>query len=150
MTKIISEFRGENFFLSNFCPCEINYMGISYRTLEHSYQAAKSLDKSERLRISRIWRPGDARKAGQTTLEVRPNWKEIRVEIMELLLCKKFSQEEFKNKLIATGDAKISHEVWWNDKFWGVKNGVGEDMQGILLMKIRDKLIRGENLLPHF
>ena len=40
-TPIIS-FTGENFFLSNFCPCKIEYEGITYYSTEAAYQAAKT------------------------------------------------------------------------------------------------------------
>ena len=43
-----------------------------YRTVEHVFQAAKSLDIKERIRISKLSSPGAAKKAGRK-LELRPD-----------------------------------------------------------------------------
>jgi predicted NAD-dependent protein-ADP-ribosyltransferase YbiA (DUF1768 family) len=42
--------------------------------------------------------------------------------------------------LKATGDEELVEGNWWNDTFWGVCNGVGENNLGKLLMKIRAEL----------
>jgi len=39
----INTFRGKYRFLSNFYYAEVNYEGIRYPTVEHAYQAAKTL-----------------------------------------------------------------------------------------------------------
>ena len=48
--KIIDTFDGEFRFLSNFWPSKVHYDGMEYRSVEHAYQAAKALDKDERLK----------------------------------------------------------------------------------------------------
>ena len=40
----ITEFRGENQYLSNFYPCLINFRKIAYPSAEHAFQAQKTLD----------------------------------------------------------------------------------------------------------
>ena len=41
-------FRGKYFFLSNFCPCRIEYDGLVYQNAEAAYQAQKVLDFEKR------------------------------------------------------------------------------------------------------
>jgi len=62
---MISEFQGEFRFLSNFWPCKIYFEGMWYDSVEHAYQAAKTLDMDERLRISFLETPGKAKRAGK-------------------------------------------------------------------------------------
>ena len=38
---MIKEFQGENRFLSNFYPARVVWMGHTYPTVEHAFQAAK-------------------------------------------------------------------------------------------------------------
>ena len=59
---------------------------------------------------------------------------------MRHLLFKKFSQYEFFELLMLTGDAELIEGNNWGDTFWGVCNGRGENMLGKLLMEIRDYL----------
>ena len=60
---------------------------------------------------------------------------------MEFLLRQKFSDQNkvLKEKLLATGEAEIVEGNDWDDTFFGVCNGVGENQLGKLLMKIRDE-----------
>ncbi len=48
----IREFKGEFRFLSNFFPSRIYHDGIEYPTVEHAFQAAKTLDFEQRWGIS--------------------------------------------------------------------------------------------------
>lgn len=73
-------------------------------------------------------------------MSLRPDWEYIRVDVMTELVRKKFSQEPLRSQLIATGDAELIEGNWWNDTFWGVCNGVGENNLGKILMKVRDEI----------
>ena len=132
----IDNFSGEYHFLSNFALCDIGYEDYIYKSLEHAYQAAKTLNEAERLKIRLSVTPCQAKKAGMH-VTLRSDWKVIRVPIMELLLRRKFSQPKFFELLQATENAELIEGNWWNDKFWGVCNGEGKNMLGKLLMKIR-------------
>lgn len=133
--KMIDKFRGKYGFLSNMYACNIE----GYPSSEHAFVAAKTLDPEIKEYIKTITTPVEAKKFGRT-LSLRPDWSEKRIELMYEILKVKFNQEPFRTKLIETGDEELIEGNWWNDTYWGVCNGVGENNLGKLLMKIRDEL----------
>ena len=57
------------------------------------------------------------------------------------LLRQKFSHEDLKEKLLATGDTPIVEVNHWRDTFWGVtEEGVGQNKLGKLIGRVRDEL----------
>jgi predicted NAD-dependent protein-ADP-ribosyltransferase YbiA (DUF1768 family) len=134
MTQIL-QFRGEYRFLSNFYPVNIEYEGIEYPSVEHAYQACKSVDDNIRLEISKMT-TGKAKEFGKT-IKYREDWVDVKVPLMKNLLLLKFQNEELKQKLISTGDDFIVEGNDWGDTFWGVCNGRGHNMLGVLLMYVR-------------
>ena len=50
----------------------------------------------------------------------------------------KYSNEELKQKLLATQNLYLEETNTWGDTFWGVCNGKGYNMLGHLTMAIRD------------
>lgn len=77
-------------------------------------------------------------------LPVHTYWGDIKLKVMYTFLLKKFSQEPFKSKLLATGNENIIEGNYWNDTFWGVdlkqNPNIGENWLGRLIMDIRLKL----------
>jgi ribA/ribD-fused uncharacterized protein len=142
----ITKFEGEYRFLSNFWNSELYYQGITYPTLEHAYQAAKTLNQQDRERISKLETPGTAKRAGRE-LTIQANWDILRVDIMRDLLLMKFTIPELRKKLIATGTAILVEGNTWHDNYWGsctcikCKNQ-GRNILGTLLMSLRS-LIQG-------
>ena len=61
----IIRFNSEYVFLSNFYPSLITIDGIKYPTVEHAYQAAKTMDRREKLAIAAARSPGQAKKIGR-------------------------------------------------------------------------------------
>ncbi|MBD3226909.1 MAG: DUF1768 domain-containing protein [Candidatus Lokiarchaeota archaeon] len=140
MPEIINRFKGKYRFLSNFYPCEIEYNGIKYTTLEHAYQASKTLNNESRKKIAEKKTPALAKKMGRR-VPLRKNWEEIKLKIMEKLVRIKFSTHpDLKSKLLDTGDAELIEGNNWGDNYWGVYNGKGENHLGKILMKIREEL----------
>ena len=74
---MITKFRKEYFFLSNFYPCSVTYKGITYSTSEAAYQAQKTFDESERIRISKLSDPHDAKEEGQK-IKCRTGWEAVK------------------------------------------------------------------------
>ena len=135
----ITSFRGEYAFLSNFYPTVLYLNGEMYPSAEHAFQAAKSLDKDIRLSISVCRSPKEAKEAGRL-VSLRPDWEDVKVDIMYNILKSKFENLELSQKLKNTKDEELIEGNTWGDKFWGVCKGEGKNTLGILLMKVRDEL----------
>ena len=134
----ITQFRGEYSFLSNFYPVEIERGGIIYPTLEHCYISEKTEDLNIREYISSIPNPGKAKKYGSTII-LRPNWNEDKINVMRELLLIKFGNEELLEKLLATEGRDLIEGNAHGDRFWGqCPVGVGKNILGKLLMQIRE------------
>ncbi len=134
-------FFGENRFLSNFYPVELEYEGVLYPTAEHAYQASKSLDSRDREAIAVLEGPGQAKSYGKG-LALRFDWFEVRIGVMLDILRIKFEDPELRGLLLATGEQELVEDNTWGDTFWGVSEGRGENNLGKLLMQVRDELDR--------
>lgn len=135
----IKAFSGAFEFLSNFHPCRIEWEDVTYTSVEHAFQTAKTLDPIEKASIKECPTPGEARRAGRK-LKLRPDWESIKVGVMCGLLRKKFADPALKQELLATGQAELIEGNWWGDRFWGICDGKGRNMLGKLLMQIREEL----------
>lgn len=139
---MIDSFRGRNRFLSNFYPCVLTWEGLVYPTVEHAYQASKTLDPVMRARIRDARTPGEAKHLGRLPV-LREDWETVKVPIMKQLLDAKFSDRALAELLVATGEEELVEGNWWHDKFWGqCPVGFGENHLGRLLMEVRDVLRR--------
>ena len=123
-------------FLSNFARVWVDLDEWSYFSVEHAYQAAKTLDKKQRKIIFNTVSPGEAKRLG-SALVLRQDWHAVKLKVMEDLLRQKVNTEPFKYKLKLTGEAYIEETNWWGDTYWGVCKGVGDNHLGRLIMKIR-------------
>jgi ribA/ribD-fused uncharacterized protein len=145
----IGEFQGQHRFLSNFYPCRIEYltpgggMLIFYST-EAFFQAMKTLDWGNRRRIAAMRNPAEAKRAGRS-VAIRPDWDNIKRDVMLYGLRLKFRNSVLRAKLLATAGSELVEGNRWNDKFWGVclKTGQGENWLGRLLMQVRDEIAQG-------
>jgi len=167
--SVIDSFRGEYAFLSNFSPSPIQMLitehqqaelarngfhtnCLQFPTVEHYYQAMKSLDVVVWCAISKLKTPGQAKRAGYGkpflvdgfngyfAVRLRPDWEQAKVGVMEQGLRAKFQYPHLRNKLLATGTSRLEEGNTWNDTFWGVCNGKGENTLGKLLMMLRAEL----------
>ena len=133
---MIDSFTGEYEWLSNFYPSEIKINGITYATVEHAYQEAKTLDPEEREAIRTAETPGRAKRLGQKCT-VREDWEKIKYGIMLDLVRRKFDTGDFLAKLRDTGDQEIVEGNTWGDTYWGVCDGIGDNKLGKILMWVR-------------
>jgi len=146
VNKTINAFKGSYRFLSNFVPCSVYLEGVAYPSVEHAYQAAKATDPALRVPFESGTAP-EAKKRG-SKLNIRPDWENIKLAVMESLLNQKFLQgTSYRAMLDATKGSELIEGNWWHDNFWGecycgekeaCKNG-GKNHLGKLLMKIRDE-----------
>lgn len=138
MQQQIASFDREHRFLSNFWPAPVTYEGVTYRTVEHAYQAAKTLNLRDRVTIQHEYNPAQAKRLGRT-VQLRTDWNDIRIGVMAELLIQKFTNNEpLRELLLATGDAELIEGNYWGDTFWGVCRGKGENNLGKLLMAVRE------------
>ncbi len=98
MKKVINSFTDEYRFLSNFLKCDVAYDDLEYSSVEHAYQAAKTIDSLERYFIKSCLTAGQAKRAGKK-VTMRSDWEEIKLSVMEDLLRQKFAISGFKNSL---------------------------------------------------
>lgn len=140
---MITAFSGEYRFLSNFYPCTVQYEGMSYPSVEHAYQAAKTGDMPDRRKIANESSPFKAKRLG-SKVKLKANWDSIKDSVMMSLLKQKFSQSDLAEALINTGNEILIEGNTWNDKHWGCvyQNGdwVGKNHLGKMLMVIRNQL----------
>ena len=130
---MISSFRDEYFFLSNFYPVEIKLDGIVYPNAEMAFQAQKTLDVEERRKFSMLKNPVQTKRLGRK-VKLRDDWEEVKLDIMTEVVSQKFLQHpHLIEMLLQTGDEEL---VEGNK--WDVCKGKGENHLGKILMKIRD------------
>ncbi len=124
-------------FLSNFYAVTVRLDGVEHRSVEHAYQAAKTLDLLEREHVRSAPTPAVAKERGRQ-VTIRPGWDELKVAVMRDLLAQKFSDPVLRKRLAATAPLDLIEGNTWGDRFWGVYEGEGENWLGRLLMEIRD------------
>lgn len=136
----ITAFRGRYAIFSNYALGRIFYRGHAWASVEHAYQAQKTLYPELQKRIRDAATPAIAKKLARS-YELRPDWDEVKVEIMAELLREKFSAEPARRILLATATAELVEGNWWGDVFWGqCPLGTGENWLGRLLMVVRQEL----------
>lgn len=130
MTTRIDSFEGKYRFLSNFWP-------DNGTTLEHHYQAAKTLDVKWAAMILMAPTPNEAKKLGRRA-PIQTDWDFKRIAVMRALVRHKFSDIELAEALLETGDAYLVEGNNWGDTFWGKVNGKGKNWLGKILMETRE------------
>jgi ribA/ribD-fused uncharacterized protein len=144
----IDVFSGEYHWLSNFFPAKFVFEGKQYPSVEHAYQAHKTMDPETFEAIRKAVTPGIAKRMGYRTA-LRPDWDKLKVMLMRELIEHKFEQNpELRQKLCETRGRELIEGNNWGDRFWGcVKEAgewVGENTLGKLLMETRDLLCGGQ------
>ena len=160
---MIEKFEGVHEFLSNFYkvdpPLHITYNGIdsigkgelTADTSEALYQAGKSKNPASYAGIHAGQAKRQGRKEAMTEQEKQDwdGWK--KKMLMKRILLLKFDKNhpDLQKKLLLTGSQEIVEGNDWNDVYWGVCDGYGENNLGNLLMEIRRNLKdHPENLHP--
>jgi hypothetical protein len=142
---VIDRFVGDFAFLSNFYESTIYVDGKRYATVEHAYQAYKSLDESVRATIRNAKSPAIAKKLGQS-VDIRRDWESARVDLMRTFVRRKFENPFLRPLLIATYPARLVEGNFWNDRFWGICRGTGQNWLGRILEEVREECIAAEKV----
>lgn len=138
MPKTIKQFQGEYRWLSNFYEAPTKFEGLMFSSNEAAFQAAKTLDIDRRRTMLQM-PPNEAKRTGRGLL-LRPDWEEIKNQVMHDICLSKFVENiDLRLKLVKTGDAILIEGNTWGDKYWGVdlETGVGQNHLGLILMDIR-------------
>lgn len=148
--KMIHGFDNKYSFLSNFYACSIDFDGLAlYPTAEHAFQAAKSLDTKIREWIVSAPTSGEAKRRGQS-IKLRPDWEEVKDEVMLFIVREKFKNEDMRTRLLATigeGYDGFCEDNWWHDNYWGnctcpkCQEIEGQNKLGKILMQVANEII---------
>lgn len=141
---------GPYYEFSNFYSTEnLVIKKKSWKTTEHYYQAQKfeyrNCEPDYNTLYNKI-RDANSPKgakitASKNSLEIDPNWENIKFKVMETCIFAKFSQNQgLKTLLCSTGNREIIEHTGM-DLIWGNGlNGEGQNMLGKILMKVRKML----------
>lgn len=156
MHEPILEFRGQNYFLSNFFSSDITItvygQTIVMPTGEHAFHAGKfrasNLNEEKALDWLRAMaadpHPGHAKKMGRAIKIDIDHWNAISITTMRRVQELKYEQNPaLRKRLLATGNARLVEGNTWGDTLWGQVEGVGENRLGIILMELREHLRQG-------
>jgi len=133
-------FKNRYSFLSNMCSLgqTVKIGDIVVRTTENYYQAMKSSNPAIRDFIAQL-NPYEAKRIARETKQ-KEDFNNNKLTIMKDAIEVKFNLPVFKFLLLATNNTKIVEDNYWNDTYWGVCEGVGENNLGKLIMEKRDSL----------
>src|ERR1035437_8893421 len=138
---MITEFKNEYRWLSNFAPVKIILGGIEFPSVEHAYMSEKSDDEEWKKFCSNSSNTAGDVKRKSKTIKLKDNWDLIKLEVMEYCIEQKFNTEPYRTKLLdLPKDEYLQEGNRWNDKFWGVclKTNKGENHLGKLIMNARE------------
>ena len=141
----IDSFKPPYNWLSNFYKVDITIDNITYPTIEHAFQAAKTDNTEDKIRIASTANPVVAKRLGKK-VQLIDDWDNVRLEVMRELIDIKFKNDDLATKLIATGDEIIIEGNRWHDNFWGAcscnkcSDKIKHNRLGKLLMDKRDQL----------
>jgi ribA/ribD-fused uncharacterized protein len=138
-TSII-RFDGEERWLSNFHPARVMAEGQIWPTVEHAYQAVKLVRKVDRDLLHDLALPPAGAKRWVRGKVIQKDWDAKRTLVMRGLLAQKFAYPDLRRKLVETHPYRIIEGNDWNDFYWGVCRGEGQNMLGRMLMDLREEL----------
>jgi hypothetical protein len=130
---------------SNFSRHPITLNGKVWPTSEHYFQAQKFAGTEHEEEVQRASGPGEAARMGRERRRpLRPDWEEVKDDIMREAVLAKFSQhDDLRQTLLDTGDEELVEHTT-NDSYWADGgDGRGRNMLGKILMEVRGKLRGG-------
>lgn len=122
----------------------VHYKGHNYKTSEHAFQGAKFDTKETRKIVHQIIQAPTARDAFDiaqaNSNHIRPDWHQMKDQVMYDIVKAKFSDKHLKKVLLKTGDRYLieasPYDAYWG---WG-QNHQGENKLGKILMRVRYEL----------
>lgn len=132
---MITSFKGKYAFLSNMFPLP------NGKSVEHYYQASKSLDLDEYNWVMAS-RDGYEAKARGKRVKLRDDWHLIKDDLMLDFIREKFIvYPNLTQLLIDTNDEELFEMNTWGDRYWGVDTSMnGLNKLGNILMQVRNEI----------
>jgi ribA/ribD-fused uncharacterized protein len=96
--------------------------------------------------IAKMSDPAKVKQFGKI-IKLRRDWNDVKLDIMLWGIREKFKHNDLKELLLSTGDEELIEGNFWNDTFWGVCRGEGENNLGKIIMRVRGEL-RQQNKKP--
>lgn len=116
---------------------------LPVRTVEHWFQACKATSREQFDVILACATPAAAKAAGRAT-ELRPDWEQIKYEVMLCALRGKFALEPYRSALLLTHDRPLAEDSP-SDFVWGCRDAHGghggQNLLGLALMQVRTELV---------
>ena len=135
---------------TNFAKYPFTVDGVAYPTSEHYYQSKKFIDPEYRSLVIESPTPKSCAEIGRNKyLPLRPDWEEIKDDVMRMALWHKFSAHlPLVKSLLDTEDKEIIEDTPI-DWYWGCgADGTGKNMLGKLLMELRENIKTGDPKKP--
>jgi ribA/ribD-fused uncharacterized protein len=142
----------EHRYLSNFWYATVMNIldndGIVYPSVEHAYQAAKTLDLTKRAQMATRFNARQVKIEGRS-LNIREDWEFVKFKYMLKFVQYKFSHDVVLGmKLVLTGDQELIELNYWHDNIYGIcecpkctvlrkQNNIVGNMLGRILMNVR-------------
>lgn len=149
LMKVAGFFLDGYYCLDNYSPFQFIWKGKLYPTVEHAYQAAHFFKTNPKLaeEIRLCYSPVEAFElANKNNQYDDPDWKDIRIGIMEEILRAKLDQNKFVKDKLITAKNKIIVEKNKNDSFWGWgQDHKGQNNLGKIWMKLRDEILNNKS-----
>lgn len=105
---------------SNFAHSPLLWDNLKYADVESAFQSAKTLDRKARQAFAFPHPPGPGKaKAMGRALTLRPDWEQVKDDVMLDILREKFRDRLLEEKLVSWDSALIEWTSW-HDNWWGV------------------------------
>ncbi|MGO9405343.1 MAG: NADAR family protein [Terriglobales bacterium] len=125
--------------LSNFAQYGFDIDGKRWPTSEHYFQAQKFAGTAHEDEVRLAPTARDAARIGrERRLPLRPDWENVKLDVMRTALHHKFAAHpSLVDLLLSSGDEEIIEQTT-EDYYWGCgSDGSGLNMLGKLLMELR-------------
>lgn len=132
------------YVLSNFSAFNLRWKGARFATSEQAYHWEKFYETEPKV-AWKVMNADSAHEAFKIAEQYkkcrRPDWDDVKVDIMRRIIRAKFDQHEYvRRKLLATGNRELIEDSW-RDDFWGWgPNRDGKNMLGRLWMDLRNQM----------
>ena len=130
------------------------FEGEVYPTAEHAYQAGKARKPEVKEWLMNAPSPALLAMAahGLYYWDIAPGWSTTKFDRMKRVLLAKFTAfDDLRELLLSTGSRRLVETATTDspvNRLWGEVNGNGKNMLGVLLMEVRDELLKSCRKAP--